>query len=167
MQQTQSSRDVEAPVAALGHVLFVPQREHEAMARFGVFTQGEASTRGPLAPSKIGERGRNDVEGDTIGTLLQCWQHLFHFDITAGPAVAEEQGHGVGGVGGLVDVVNVEFFEVVDFDSAVVLRELVQFGFLGAPVEPILPVPGEPFDVSERRAVVPRCAGELVRECRC
>lgn len=134
------------------------------MARFGVLAKGESRARRAFTPAEIWQRGRDDVERDAVGALLQGGKEVVHFQVASGPAVAEEERNGIWGWRGLVDVVNIELGEIVDLDSAVVLGKLVQFSFLGTPVESIFPVSREPLNVGEGCAIVPGCAGELVGE---
>jgi hypothetical protein len=42
---------------------------------------------------------------------------------------------------------DIEFFEVVDFDAAVELGESVERAFRRPPIETVLPVCGQAFDV--------------------
>lgn len=57
------ARDVEAPVPALGHVLWVPEGEHEFVAGFGVLFCCEAAGFDAGAEAVVGEGGGDDVEG--------------------------------------------------------------------------------------------------------
>ena len=73
----------------------------------------------------------------------------------------EEERDCVGVLGGLVEVVDVYFLKAIGFQGLVVIRELVEFGFLCTPVETSLPVFGQAFDIGERRSIDPAGIIEL------
>lgn len=107
VQESHCSGDVEPPVAALSDILVVAQGLHQTVvdlrvsvghphehrikaAHFSVLLQAEASLLGTLAPSKVRQAGRNDMEGNTIAALVQGVKDLCHLDVATRPAMAED-----------------------------------------------------------------------------
>lgn len=139
----------------MGGVLGVAEGEHEVVQGFGVLGEAEGCFCCAARPAEVWERWGNEVEGYVGGGLVDCAEEFGCFEVGAGPAVDEEEGDCVGGGGGLVQEVNVERGEVFDLDCCVEVREFVQFGFLFAPGEVLLPVFGQAFDVFQWSTVTP------------
>ena len=95
VQVADRARYEEAPVAALGHVLVVAEREHQFVARLGVLFGGEAAGLDAGGEAVVGEGGRDDVE---------CW--------AGGVGEEGEDGEGfykgAGPWGWMLDVVRLE-----------------------------------------------------------
>lgn len=58
-------------------------------------------------------------------------------------------------------VMDVECCETIHFHLLVKVRQRIQSGFLGTPVETLLPMLHQALDVLKRRAIVPGSALEL------
>ena len=76
----------------------------------------------------------------------------------------EEQRYGLGVVALLVEEMNVQRLVSINGDLGLEMGQFVDFSLLFLPVEFILPVFRQSFDISQRRAIVPSGIIQLVWE---
>lgn len=100
-----------------------------------------------LGPAKIGQTGRDDIEGGALAAFDELRQNLSNFDETARPAVAEEQRNGIGDTAPLVNVVDLERTEAADVDARGILRELIECPLVLPPVVARSPMVDETLNV--------------------
>lgn len=91
------------------------------MACCGVLGEAEAAGFDAGGPGVIGEGGGDEVEGGRGGGVCEGFEQLGRFEVGPGPAVAEEEGYGVGVGGALVEEVKVNWGKARYGDSCVKL----------------------------------------------
>ena len=143
------------PVTALGQVGFVSQHfGHQLIDDLSHFT-GTHGTGGTAGETETGQGRCDDVKGvffvaaETF-RVGQFFDDVQEFHNGSGPAVADHQGGGVGSAALFMDEVH---FNTVHLSLE--LGELVDFGFVFAPVVFLDPVVAEFLQVIDVGAVVP------------
>ena len=118
------------------------------MTDLSILLQAKVALFYAFAPSKVWQAWCHDMKRHSIGALLERNQHLLDFNVRAWPAMDEEKWNCVSRRPGfLMHIMYVELWKAVCFDGSVEVGKSIEFSFLGAPVESILPVLGETFDV--------------------
>src|SRR5260221_7876791 len=160
----QAGGDRAAPIASLRSEALIAQFvAHQVHEKLRDTSDVHASFVRALRETIAGQRGDYDIKCVLLGAAMTGWigerlDNLVHFKKGAGPAMRDNQRHGMWSFA--FDMQKVQTKAV---NGSLKLRETIQQAFLRAPVVGIAPVGDQLLEIVQVRPIVPASTGYLVR----
>jgi len=137
----QSGGDAGAPVATLGAKALVSQvLGHQLGPQVGDLENVQPTLQGGIRETVAGHGRHHHVEGiggvAAVATgIREQWDEFVHLEERSGPAVGDDQGHGIWALAFLVNEVNAQ-----PIDRSCVMMEGVELLLLRSPIKATAPV---------------------------